>query len=89
MALVHHCIFTNVNVYTFLEAFTGSELNKIYWADSHIRRFKSTIVSETDCDVMARIISDITSLMMDTYVSEIDSVSIIRVLMSYIRILVT
>lgn len=89
MALVHHCISTNINVYTFLEAFTVTELNKIYWGDSHIRRFKSAIVSETDCDVTARITSDITGLMMDTYVSEIDSVSIIRVLMSYIRILMT
>ena len=86
MALVHHCISTNINVYTFLEAFTVTELNKICWADSHIRRFKSTIVSETDSYITARIISDITSLMIDTYVSEIDSVSIIGVLMSYIRI---
>jgi hypothetical protein len=63
VALVHHCISTNI---TFLEAFTVTELNKIYWADSHIRRFKSTIISETDCDVTARIMSDITSLMMGT-----------------------
>lgn len=89
MALVHHCISININVYTFLEAFTVTEINKIFWADSYIRRFKSTIVSEPDCNVMARIVSNVTSLMMDTYVSEIDSVSIIRVLMSYVRILMT
>jgi hypothetical protein len=51
---------------------------------------KPTNVSDSGCDIMAKIIiSDIANLMMDTYVSVIDSVSIIRVLVSYMRILVT
>jgi hypothetical protein len=47
---------------SFLEAFTVTELNKIYWTDSHVRWFKLTTLSETDCIITTSImISDITS----------------------------